>query len=182
MNPTNDTSYALVGLKHVGKSTLGIRLARELGYRFCDLDDEMLGYAVAQGVVSPSSTVRQLFQAVGPTVFGDVEYRALQALIAAGLNSTVLSAGGGVADHENLLRLIQERFTVVYLHNDPLVLYERIMKRGTPAFLDPTRPRDHFLEIAQRRSDRYRDIADISVDVTDLDSQRAFQKLFSRVR
>jgi shikimate kinase len=77
----------------------------------------------------------------------------------------VIATGGGICDNPSAVEALQSGCTTVYLEDSPEVLYQRIETRGVPAFLDPARPREHFLEIAARRDERYRAFADYTIPV-----------------
>jgi shikimate kinase len=75
----------LIGFMGAGKSTIGPLLARRLGWRFVDLDNE-----IERRTGAP---IAQLFRAVGEAGFRRIEAAATQAL--APLRRTVLATGGG---------------------------------------------------------------------------------------
>ena len=93
-----------------------------------------------------------------------------------------LATGGGVCDHPATMAVLSTNYRMLYLHNDPLVLYDRSVRGGVPAFLDPERPREHFLEIAARRDARYREHADLVVDITGLHPDEALARIMEQVR
>lgn len=76
----------LVGMMSSGKTTLGKKLARHLGYRFVDLDKEI---EQDQGMDIPS-----LFSQKGEAYFRDIESRILKQIVP---NSGVVVASGGGA-------------------------------------------------------------------------------------
>jgi shikimate kinase len=175
-------SYALTGLKHSGKTTLGRRLARELALPFSDLDEEIVRRAASEGILSDDAgdepPIRRVYRSLGKTDFGRWEVECLHGIS----QPVVLATGGGVCDHVPTMELLQERFRILYLHDDPLVLYQRIVRGGIPAFLDPARPREHFLEIAERRGEIYRQTADVIVDLSGASRGEAFTRLLLALR
>lgn len=165
---------SLVGLKHVGKTSVARLLAAEHAFRAYDLDDAVLVRARFDGDFPPTRPgeppIRALYRALGADRFRSYERDALVDVIMAAeelpdSNRVVVSTGGGIADNPEALEILARDTTILYLHGDPLLLYERIAERGIPAFLDPARPRDHFLEIATRREELYRRIADGVIEV-----------------
>ena len=76
----------LVGMMSSGKTTLGKKLARQLGYRFIDLDKQI---EHDQGIDIPS-----LFSTKGEAYFREVESRILKEIIP---NSRLVVASGGGA-------------------------------------------------------------------------------------
>lgn len=77
----------LVGFMASGKSTVGPRLARRLGWRFADFDDEI---AAAEGM-----SIRDIFRTRGEDYFRRVEAELGQRLLER--EEVVLAAGGGWA-------------------------------------------------------------------------------------
>ena len=75
----------LVGMPSSGKSTLGRRLARALGYRFADLDKLI--------VQDQKRTIPEIFASEGEDYFRKVEQRILRATQQN--RSLVVATGGG---------------------------------------------------------------------------------------
>ena len=91
----------LVGFMACGKTTIGKRLAEELGWHFADLDEDI---EADQGMAIP-----EIFDSLGEPAFREIEARLLLERVRSierGI-PTVLSVGGGVfvqPRHEQLLR------------------------------------------------------------------------------
>lgn len=79
-------SVFLVGFMGSGKSTVGPRLAAELGLPFADLDDDI--------EARDGRTIAEIFSADGEAAFRDLEYAALRARVVRG-EPVVLALGGG---------------------------------------------------------------------------------------
>ena len=75
----------LVGMPSSGKSTLGRRLAKELGYAFVDLDQLI--------VADQDMSIPEIFSRFGEPHFREVESRLLQNLPAD--SSLLIATGGG---------------------------------------------------------------------------------------
>lgn len=157
---------------------------------FLDLDDLLVrraahealpGFVDATG--SPEPPIRRLFRLLGPEAFARWEYDALRSIPTLAVHEhVVLATGGGVCERAESMELLSGMFTVLYLHNEHLLLYERSIRHGIPAFLDPGRPRDHFLEIADRRDKIYRTHADICVDLAGCDVPQSIERATDAVR
>ncbi len=170
-------SVLLLGLKHSGKSTLARVAAKQLGVRRIDTDD-----LVAE--LSGAANAREVFRRHGKAAFMTWESEALKkALVTAQNESTIIATGGGIADNIAALALIQSDWPpTLYLEEDPLVLYSRISARSIPAFLDPSRPRDHFVELAAERAEVYRAIATAILPIHGLTIPQAVKLLISSIR
>jgi shikimate kinase len=110
----------LVGYMGSGKSTIGRRLAEELGWTFADLDEEIES---AQG--RPISTI---FDQDGEPAFRRIEHDALAAhlhRIQAG-TPTVLALGGGAFSRPENRELIANNGISIWLHCPVGTLWERV--------------------------------------------------------
>jgi shikimate kinase len=79
------TRVVLVGLMGSGKTTVGRLLAKQLGWRFVDLDDEVEAAAGRE--------IEEIFRELGEPAFRELEARAGKTVLAA--ERTVLAPGGG---------------------------------------------------------------------------------------
>ena len=104
----------LIGMPAVGKSTVGVIVAKRLGYNFVDTD---LVIQEKEGKL-----LREIIAEAGPDGFLEVEDR-INAEIEA--EKTVIAPGGSVVYCENAMKHYKEIGKVVYLQ----VSFETINKR-----------------------------------------------------
>ena len=156
MEPT--PSILLTGIQHSGKSSAGRILARRLGRRFADLDEELLrraGNGAAQ-------TTRELFAALGREEFRRREAESLAALLGETEEPLVVAAGGGLADAPVDWETVRRLAVVVWIDVDDRVAWERIARKGLPAYLQAKAPEDafrEFQEVNARRRAVYREVS-----------------------
>lgn len=115
----------MVGLPGSGKSTLGKKLAGELGFRFIDLDTVV---EEKEGLPVP-----ELFSQKGEAYFRKAEANSLRTLLESEQNY-VLATGGGAPCFFNNMEHIQQQACSVYLEVPfeelaPRLLAEGIAKR-----------------------------------------------------
>ena len=106
----------LIGYMGCGKTTLGEPLARELGWRFVDLDlyiEEKVGM-----------TAKEIFMACGEAHFRKLEREALEE-VAASADNTIVACGGGTPLQEGNMELMNSMGTTVWLRTS----VERITSR-----------------------------------------------------
>lgn len=154
--PENVSRIALTGFMGAGKTTVGRRLAADLGWEFVDLDtliEQRTGL-----------TVPQIFAGKGEAAFRKLESVALA--VALGRKKIVLALGGGTPERlTNRLLLEQTPGTLtVYLHAPLEVLTARCLSQKGGA----ERPvLANKAELSQRFADRlphYRRLATITID------------------
>ena len=140
----------LVGLPGSGKSTLGRQLARRLDKTFVDADHEL---ERALGV-----TIATIFEIEGEAGFRDREEAALAALVAR--TDIVLATGGGVVIRPANRERLRANGTVVYLHAEPAMAWQRVGKSLHRPLLN-TPDKLARLELLYRERDPlYREVAE----------------------
>jgi shikimate kinase len=139
-----------------GKTTVGKKLARVLGRRFIDADDEL--------AERTGRSVAEWFTDEGEAGFRVAEAELLAAVLADS-EPTVLGAGGGVVVVEaNRQRLVQPDVAVVYLHGEPGFLGSRVQRKEHRPLLGDD-PREVMAEMYRTRDPWYREVADAVVEV-----------------
>jgi shikimate kinase len=155
---------ALIGLRCSGKSALAREVARELGARCVDLDEELLGVAHAAGIGVGISAAGELLAALGESRFRDLESEALERALSAE-PPIVLATGGGVVERARNRELLAARALCVYLHADLETLRARLRADRTarPA-LGGGDAADELEELARRREPWYAGLAQMELD------------------
>lgn len=116
----------LVGLMGVGKSTIGRRLAKKIGWKFVDSDEEIEAAA--------GCSVADIFSMHGEPIFRDLEKRVITRLLSG--EPMVLATGGGAWMQDGVREIIKEKATSVWLRADLDVLIDRVNKRNTRPLLE----------------------------------------------
>jgi shikimate kinase len=165
--PLHRGNLFLVGLPGAGKSTLGRQLARRLNKRFVDADAEL---EQRLGVSIPT-----IFEIEGEAGFRDREEATLADLTQ--LTEVVLSTGGGAVIRPNNRVRLKENGTVIYLHADPSVLWERVRHSRNRPLLQTADPRDRLATLYAERDALYREVADHVVE-SDRDEVLRFARAF----
>ncbi len=150
----------IIGFKGCGKTLIGKILAARLEKKFHDID------SIIESIYTEETkdhlSFREIYIKQGREYFKKLEKKALEE--AQKINSGVISLGGGTpfAEDDVFRRLADD--IVIYLHVEPDMLYERIMKNGIPAFFDGADPRKSFDKLYAERLPTYKKLADIIVD------------------
>ena len=139
----------LVGMMGAGKTTVGKRLARRLGWAFVDSDREL---EARLGVSIPT-----IFDLEGEVGFRRRESELIQEL--ALRRGTVLATGGGaVLDPENR-RALHEQGHVVYLRATVQDLWHRLRRDTTRPLLRAPDPRARIEALVRDREPLYQSVA-----------------------
>lgn len=160
-------NIVLIGLKHSGKSSLARLAAQEFGLAAVDLDDAVADLARAAfpdlaAVAENPACVRQLFKTRGKAAFQKLEAEAAAAAAASG--GQIVATGGGAMENPAVAAAFAGA-AALFLDAPRDALYQRIVRGGLPAFLDPQRPREHFYEIYEQRRRLAQAWADRTVDL-----------------
>ncbi len=150
----------LIGSKACGKSTVGSKLARMLALPFEDADD-VLESAYADRIGARLG-FREIYRKEGPEAFATLEAEAVGRCLRAG--DRVVALGGGAPARIVLDSQLDEGSLVIYLTVPEDVLWERMIRDGLPAYLDPGNPREDFRRSLGERIPLYERLADLRID------------------
>jgi len=144
----------LVGLPGAGKSTVGRQLARRLAKTFVDADTEL---ERRLGVSIPT-----VFEIEGEAGFRDREESVLAELCERA--DVVLATGGGAVIRPANRERLKSNGTVVYLHAQPELLWERTRRSRHRPLLNTADPLARLRELYAARDALYRSVADSVVE------------------
>jgi shikimate kinase len=159
-------NVTLIGMPGVGKSTVGVVLAKVLGYHFIDSDLEI-----------QEQTGKLLHELI--TEYGDDGFLEIENRVNAGLQveHSVIATGGSAVYCKEAMEHLREISTVVYLRLPYPELQERLgdlKKRGV--VLKPGQTLKDLMDI---RTPLYEKYAHVIVDETDLDLRGVVEKITS---
>ncbi|HEV3281101.1 MAG TPA: shikimate kinase [Acidimicrobiales bacterium] len=159
----------LVGMMGVGKTTVGTRLAKRLGWAYMDSDEQV--------VATTGRTVPELFAEEGEAAFRAAESRVLADALT-GDQPVVVSAAGGVILSAANRRLVAGSGVVVWMRADPSVLARRVGTGVGRPLLDADPP-TVLSELDRERRDLYASVAAVTVDVDDLTPQQVVERVLA---
>ena len=126
------TGIYLIGFMGAGKSTVGRRLAKKLGWKFVDLDEEIER--------SEHRAIADIFRELGEPRFREIEHRCLERIAVS--TKTVVALGGGAFITPGNRELAEKTGLTVWLK----VSFENIARRVK---IDGTRPNFASMEKAE---------------------------------
>lgn len=147
----------LIGFMGAGKTSVGRRVARALGWRFIDFDDAI--------VAEEGRPVADIFRDSGEAYFRGVEARVGRALL--GQRNVVLASGGGWAVQPGRLDEVPPGTETFWLRVSPEAALERASRTpGKRPLLAVDRPEDRVARLLAEREPAYARAACV-VDTSD---------------
>lgn len=164
-------SIYLIGGRAVGKSSIGMKLAYRLGYKFLDTDTlitDRCGCSVAEIVSSE-----------GWQAFREYERQMLSGLIP--MRSCVVATGGGAILHRELWSELKNKAEVIWLKADPGILCTRIIGDQLSAAQRPSLTGkdicQELKDVLAERSALYKKTADCIIDTGKMTIDEAVQEI-----
>lgn len=158
------TNIVLIGMPGVGKSTIGVILAKVLGYSFLDAD---LLIQEQEGKL-----LREIIEEKGTDGFIEVENRVNASIRA---DRTIIATGGSVVYGKEAMEHLKEISRVVYLKVSYAILEKRLADiKGRGVVLKEGQTLETLFE---ERSKLYEQYADIEVSEEGLDVEQTVEKL-----
>lgn len=148
-----DKPIVLVGLMGAGKSSVGRRLAQELGLPFKDADAEIEAAA--------NLSIPEFFELHGEPAFREGERKVIARLLKEPPH--VLATGGGAFLDTKTQALIAKKGCSIWLRAELDILYKRCMKRNNRPLLKGGNPKAILKKLMDERYPVYAK-ADITID------------------
>ena len=187
-------ALVFVGIKHCGKSTQGKRIASHLGLEFFDTDDLILKH---EGI-SP----REIYAKFGKEKFMEAEKNACQKLAEFFESQKQKSlkkncdnaAQFKPREKQNALEILKSFGTIIFLQAEEKTAADRIVREADfsmnpvlnlPAYIADKKPRTEkeareiFHDFFTRRNNRYKEIADVVVQMQDASKEANTEKILS---
>jgi shikimate kinase len=160
----------LTGFMGAGKTTVGKKLARRLGYLFVDTDREI--------EKKQKCSISEIFKYAGEECFRDLETEILQKLQSE--QNLVIATGGGMVLRYKNRTLMQNLGTRVYLQVELQELMRRLKKDKKRPLLQKSNPEELILEMLQKRKHIYED-AECIIETTDLSPQQMVTEIIRKI-
>jgi shikimate kinase len=145
---------AVIGMPGCGKTTVGRHLAKHLGLRFADSDQE-----IESALGMP---IRELFERNGEEAFRDLEQETIEALTQ--WPNTLLATGGGAVLRPSNRDALHSRCHVIYLRATPEELFRRLRHDTQRPLLQVQDPQRRLRDLYRERDPLYRRTAHFVVE------------------
>lgn len=161
-------NLVLIGMPGVGKSTVGVILAKVLGYEF--LDSDLLIQKEEKALL------REIIDEKGLDGFLDIENRVNSSIEA---SNAVIATGGSVVYCQEAMQHLKEIGTIIYLKLDYSILRRRLGNlKGRGVVL---REGQTLKGLFDERTPLYEKYADVVVDEKKLDVEQTLQKILEEL-
>lgn len=168
---TLDRTIVLVGMMGAGKTAVGRRLAKTLGWPFKDADAAIEAAA--------GTTIANIFAEIGEAAFREKERQIIARLL--GGERQVLALGGGAFVDPATRALVRQKAVSVWLRADLDVLVQRTSRRRNRPLLRGGDPRAILARLLAERESVYAE-ADITVDSGRGPIQAVVERLLDALR
>ena len=169
-NPVTKNNIVLIGMPGAGKSTLGVVLAKILGYDFLDAD---LLIQKLEG-----RTLQRIIELEGTDGFLSVENRVLSNI---DCKNTVISTGGSAVYSDEAMRHLAEIGDVVFIKLPHDELEERLGDLDERGVVLKDGIGHSVQKLFEERAPLYDRYAEVTVDVSGLTIQQAVDALVAAV-
>lgn len=165
---------SLIGYRATGKTTLGRKLARRLGYRLKDSDAEVEKLA--------GKTIAQIFSREGEEHFRDLEEKVIAKLCRE--QDVVLATGGGAVLRESTRNRLAEAGAVIWLTASPETIWKRMQGDARNAETRPNLTAQGGLEEVVRllaeREAIYSELATFTLNTEEMSPDELVEEVISR--
>lgn len=162
-------NIVLIGMPGVGKSTVGVILAKVMGYQFIDAD-----IVIQQ---QEGRLLHEIIEEEGTEGFIQVENRVNASLSA---SHAIIATGGSVVYGKEAMEHLREIGTVVYLEVSFPVLEKRLADiKGRGVVL---KEGQNLYDLYLERTPLYESYADIRISETGLDIEQTVEQIVSQLQ
>ena len=161
----------LTGFMGVGKTSVGTRLAEDLGYTFVDTDELI--------EADQKITITDIFSTFGEPYFRDVEAKIIGEVTER--ERQVVSTGGGAVIRDENRAAFKKAGFVVCLTARPDVIFERIKHETHRPLLRTPDPLAKIRELLEGRA-RFYGQADITIDTSEKSVDSVISEIKERIK
>ncbi|MFV8819012.1 shikimate kinase [Haliea sp. E17] len=161
-------SISLIGMPGVGKSSVGILLAKLCGLRFMDTDVDIQ--------VREGATLEEILLRDGYRRLREIEEEVLLGL---DLSGAVIATGGSVVYSDAVMQRLAAQGPVVYLRAELATLQARVAAAPPRGIASDSK--QGFAEIFAERTPLYQRYATLSIDTRGLDPAQVAGEILAQV-
>lgn len=161
-------NIVLVGFMGTGKTTMGKRLAKRLGYYFIDMDSQI--------EIEQKSKISEIFTEHGEPYFRKLETQLLHHLLS--VKNTIISTGGGVVGNSENMIVMKQIGKVIYLDTPIEEILERLKRTKNRPLLNAENPDEKAVLLLEQRAPLYKQ-ADKIIETQGLNPHQITSQIIS---
>lgn len=172
--PVAKQRIALLGIRGVGKSTLGPLLAERLGVPFVELNRHIEAEA--------GLAVAEILNVYGQHSYRQLERRCLERVVTS-YPKVVLATGGGIVTEPATYELLMSSFFTIWLQAKPNVMFARVMAQHDARIARPQLRGEALRNIERTLEARKHlyELADLTFDTSGRSSEQAARALAAAI-
>lgn len=148
----------LIGFMGTGKTSVGMRVAKSLGWRFVDTDRLIVRRA--------GKSIPAIFADSGEEFFRELETEILRKCAAG--SGQVISTGGGIVTLERNREILKDAGYVIWLEASPETIHERVKNNRNRPLLRTEDPQTTIRKMLESRRAFYEAACDLRIRTDDL--------------
>jgi len=155
---TRARNLILVGFMGTGKTSVGMRVAKSLGFDFVDTDQLIVEKA--------GKPIPRIFEDDGEAVFRKMETEILGECLKR--ENQVISTGGGIVTIEANRKLLKEAGYTIWLQAGPETIFDRVSRNRNRPLLHTEDPKATIVKMLAERNQCYSDSMDLAIKTDEL--------------
>jgi len=163
------SNIVLIGMPGVGKSTVGVLLAKQCGKHFVDTD---LFIQAGEG-----KSLRRLIELNGMDEFCKIECRYAQRV---SVTDAVIATGGSVVYYKCAMQSLAENGTLVYMQLPLNELEKRLGDLNARGVV--LEPNQTLAQLYERRTPLYEQWADVTVNLAGLNHDQSVEIILQKLK
>ncbi len=162
----------LVGMMGVGKTTIGSRLAKKLGYYFIDSDQEIEDIEAI--------SINEIFATKGESYFRELEKNFIIDNLQRD-EKIVFSLGGGAFINEKTRLAIKSKATSIWLKASTDEIYARLSKKKNRPLINQAHDKKNIIiDLLKARESIYQ-MADFNIDTSGKACGKIIKEIFEKL-
>ncbi len=146
-------NIVLTGFMGTGKTEVGRELARILGWRIIDVDEEI--------VRARNMSINEIFSRFGEPAFRDMETEMIRNV--SQNRNVIVSTGGGAVMRQENMDILREKGVIICLSATPETIFRRTSSNSERPLLQVEDPLRRITELLEMRKPFYQK-ADVMID------------------
>lgn len=166
-----DKNIVLIGFMGSGKTSVGKKISMQLKREFIDMDDFI--------VQKVGLSINEIFKQHGEQYFRNLEKDLCKRLGKA--KQKIIATGGGVIKDKKNVDNLRKNGIIIYLQTTPESIAHNLKNDHSRPLLAVGNKLEKIRELMAERTPLYEQLADVTIDVANLDLDKTIAKIIQEV-